>query len=974
MIRSARGGRTRRWWTALFVGILVALAAPLMSAPASAAVRGHADHAGGRPRAAGPVAPAPTSGNSGEDAGYDTTLKFAVSAISPRVITAETSALTISGTVTNTSDRPVSSLQFRYQLGLPLTTVAELRKTVATPTDPDATVTSPFQPFSGDLAAGQSVKFSAEVPTFAAGSGSLGLTTPGVFPLMLNVNGTVGTGNNSLLARVGALHVLLTVLSAPGQATEQPAGAATTLLVKNPVPVTMLWPIQDRVHLGVDGVFLDDDLAATIGPRGRLSNVLNNLEELDRTAAGSSATVVLDPELLDELSRMSAGYRVLTHPDAPQPPLTPVTSSATGSAPAATSTQAGSSGPATSGAGAQPTVTTGGAPSQSAAAGAAATAGGPAGSTTGNGPDPSYLAGTEAGSGQAAATAFLTRLRADLARHQILVLPYSDPDAVGLARAGQSATLAHLRTVGQTVVARELPGVTVLPAVSALNPGTPGLITGLAYPARGRGDDATLTALTQAGDTAAVLAGGVVAGDKNAGLVTITLPGGRQLPAVVADSPLLSDVNALTAKTGAGATLPYNTLAAVLAVAAQATGANAPIVVVPDRFWNAGGGAHELDYLLESLAGSHITDGGSIPALAAQAAQSAPHPLNDVPIRAGLGPDQIQRVQSAAAWIDRLGQQLKKAAGPTAPEPAEVLDPLREALTRAYTVPPPGNGNGPPINGAAAIVDTVERSEVLLRNGVKLLTSVVPFSLSATSVLPIGVQNDLPYDVVVRLRVVGGEQVGLTVTQPTDVVMTPGQARQIRVDAHVIRSGEFPVQVELLATDNTQWSDPAKITIKSNAYGVVILIVIWVAGAVLVLMVAFQLAQRVRKSRLGGTDQDSAVTSTEKPPEPGSILGAAADPNDADPDPEPDQGPNRDRPNPADRTAAERVPGRPRRRPAGRTPAGSRVDNPNLIAITGESDAGPRPHARPSGLTPHRPVRAGERGDPTEPTGESRES
>src|SRR5699024_8353613 len=93
------------------------------------------------------------------------------------------------------------------------------------------------------------------------------------------------------------------------------------------IPFNVLWPIVDRPHLGVNGVFTDDDLLAQIKPGGRLATLVDTL-----ASAGVSpgmVTLVIDPLLLDELDRMSRGYWVVAHPGKPQPPLTPTVNAST---------------------------------------------------------------------------------------------------------------------------------------------------------------------------------------------------------------------------------------------------------------------------------------------------------------------------------------------------------------------------------------------------------------------------------------------------------------------------------------------------------------------------------------------------------------------------------------------------------------------------------------------------------------------
>ena len=52
--------------------------------------------------------------------------------------------------------------------------------------------------------------------------GGLGVTEPGVYPLMVNVNGAVILEGGPLDARIGELHLLLTVMGVPGSPRPRP--------------------------------------------------------------------------------------------------------------------------------------------------------------------------------------------------------------------------------------------------------------------------------------------------------------------------------------------------------------------------------------------------------------------------------------------------------------------------------------------------------------------------------------------------------------------------------------------------------------------------------------------------------------------------------------------------------------------------------------------------------------------------------
>ena len=115
----------------------------------------------------------------------------------------------------------------------------------------------------------------------------LAVTAPGVYPLMVNVNGAVMLDDGPLEARIGELHLLLTVMgvptgTGPARCSCQPVtGASGT-----PLPVNFVWPVVDRPHLGVGGVFLNEDLLAAISPGGRLSTLVDGLPNPSHSAAG----------------------------------------------------------------------------------------------------------------------------------------------------------------------------------------------------------------------------------------------------------------------------------------------------------------------------------------------------------------------------------------------------------------------------------------------------------------------------------------------------------------------------------------------------------------------------------------------------------------------------------------------------------------------------------------------------------------
>jgi Family of unknown function (DUF6049) len=73
--------------------------------------------------------------------------------------------------------------------------------------------------------------------------------------------------------------------------------------------VSWLWPLVDRPHrLTSDTDFLDDALAASVSSGGRLFRALQVVTAVSRQKA--RMTLVIDPDLIDELVVMSRGYTV----------------------------------------------------------------------------------------------------------------------------------------------------------------------------------------------------------------------------------------------------------------------------------------------------------------------------------------------------------------------------------------------------------------------------------------------------------------------------------------------------------------------------------------------------------------------------------------------------------------------------------------------------------------------------------------
>jgi hypothetical protein len=247
--------------------------------------------------------------------------RLELSSVSPRMVTASSAAvLRVTGTVVNIGDRSITKLAIRLQRDEPITSDDAAARAVAG--DAEAPHVTRFQPLPVDLAPGQSSPFTLEVP-LRGGTDleSLDITQPGVYPVLVNLNGKPDFGG---VARLASVPLLLPVLGIPPARPGEPPGPVLAQ-PSLPAPLTVLWPLAaapDRLPSEPsDPVLLHSDragtdpLAADIAPGGRLDGLLGALEQAvpPGSPLGAAVCVAVDPLLLETLDGMSHGYRV-SHP------------------------------------------------------------------------------------------------------------------------------------------------------------------------------------------------------------------------------------------------------------------------------------------------------------------------------------------------------------------------------------------------------------------------------------------------------------------------------------------------------------------------------------------------------------------------------------------------------------------------------------------------------------------------------------
>lgn len=210
-------------------------------------------------------------------------VRIEVSRFEPRTVTPG-SLITVTMTLTNTGTAPIDDLNVRLQRGEALVSRADLAADDVEP-DPASSVLLPFQAVPERLEPGEDLSV-----TYTVDSAELRLDRDGVYPVLLNVNGSIDGDTR----RVGELSTYV---------VQQP------LLPLARTAVAWLWPLTERTHRDASGRFVDDGLAESVAEEGRLDRALAVIERLQAGGGEPTlpVTLAIDPALVEELQLMAAG-------------------------------------------------------------------------------------------------------------------------------------------------------------------------------------------------------------------------------------------------------------------------------------------------------------------------------------------------------------------------------------------------------------------------------------------------------------------------------------------------------------------------------------------------------------------------------------------------------------------------------------------------------------------------------------------
>ncbi|MGF6881896.1 hypothetical protein ABIA39_002494 [Nocardia sp. GAS34] len=803
----------RRWAPLLIVLALAALGLPLT----------------------GPAAADPTGSGSTTTPKF---LKLTLDSVTPNAVTTSSdSVLTISGTVTNIGDREVDDIAVRAQRTAAIKDPRGLRSALRLDQS-DYTIPTPFQDVATRLEPGQRQQFALRVGVRAGSRGaagsapitaSLDITEPGIYPLLLNVNGTPTYGGQARLDDARFLLPVLGLPPLPSDSDQKPSGSQPVPAPTDaPVATTMLWPLADRPRLvaGIPGsvtgkaLLTDDELAGELATGGRLDQLLGGLESAVRpdTArtgpnVASALCLAVDPDLLITVSDMTTGYRVLASPSDPDGP-------------------------------------------------------------------------TRDGTGTQAAKAWLDRLRALAPSICTVAVPFAQVDLTALAAVHDDALTARAiqspaDVVDQILSVRSLRGA-ALPDSGSIDTAAATMLTGHGFTSAVLADNAVAEPGSAATDSeptahnaAAVSANSPTGTPEMVRLPGVSSTGAATPPAggTTAPDPGLKvatfDIWSATALAAVGSNPPtpaftpervrYEVAKDSRAARLQdALGAmswtalnpqpNRPrsLVLMPPQQWSAN---HDEAAALLGQLDAMFRNGLATPRSFQDLLALSPNPHPYAPSRLPDSSDSAPRqytgpVRQQTGRITGLMNALVEVPQQE-PTPHTFLTPLRDDLVRALSLSDRTSPGAQADTAAQRRLDQTTHALDGLYHSVTVLPPGGVYTLaSEQSPLLLVARNELPVAARIRFRIEA--PAGADITDIGEQTLPAEGTRSFQIPTKVSDSRNLTIPISITTPDGIPLGNAASVKVRSNAYGSALAIITACAGALLFLLAGRRLWRRFR--------------------------------------------------------------------------------------------------------------------------------
>jgi hypothetical protein len=716
-------------------------------------------------------------------------VRVRIDQVTPDVVTTTSEAVvTVSGMVTNIGDRPVRDVMVRLEHAGAVTSSVALRTSLDGGTD-QYRPAADFLTVTPELQRGQEAGFTLSAPVRSLTKPSLAIDEPGIYPVLVNVNGTPDYGAP---ARLDNARFLLPVIGVPPDKPDA-LDAAVAPDTSKPVWLTMLWPLADRPRLspGAPGGtipvrLVDDDLAASLATGGRLDVLLSAAEvatshDVDPDGAvGRTLCLAVDPDLLVTVNAMTGGYVVSNSPDGPaQQPGTP----------------------------------------------------------------------THPGTGQAAANTWLGRLRVLAHRTCVTPLPYAEADLDALQRVhdpglSAAATSSAGDIVDHILDVASIRGATLL-SDGPLTSRAVDLLSGdnstVAIAAANLSTQDAATGSPTSVDTAPrrLSPQVVVAPFDPAVGAALAAAGTTPIFPTYVDSSLTVRLahDSDTARR-------QDALGSMLWHALERDAVPRTQILVPPASWSLQ--ADDARVILTTLATairSGLAVARPLPAVIsdASARSEPPEPVSaNAPARGLFNDDVTADItgQVGRLWGLTAALTTDERTGLTG---VQYTAPLREDMLRALSQSePPDTRNGLAQQRLAVVGNTIRD----LFGAVTIVNPGGSYTLATEhSPLPLALHNGLAVPIRVKLQV--DAPPGMRVTDVGQIELPPGYL-PVRVPIEVNFTQRVAIDVALRTPEGLRLGEPVRLSVHSNAYGKVLFAITLTAAAVLVMLAGRRLWHRFR--------------------------------------------------------------------------------------------------------------------------------
>jgi hypothetical protein len=733
---------------------------------------------------AGPAPPAAAG-----EPGATPFLRVRIDRVTPDVITTTSEAVvTVTGMVTNIGDRPVRDVMVRLEHAAAVTSSIGLRTSLDGGTD-QYQPAADFLTLAPELQRGQEASFTLSAPVRSSTKPSLAIDRPGIYPVLVNVNGTPDYGAP---ARLDNARFLLPVIGVPPD-TPDALDSAVAPDTSKPVGLTMLWPLADQPRLspGAPGGtipvrLVDDDLATSLAAGGRLDILLSAAEvatshDVDPDAAvGRALCLAVDPDLLVTVNAMTGGYVVSNSPDGPTPqPGTP----------------------------------------------------------------------THPGTGQVAAATWLNRLRALAHRTCVTPLPYAEADLDALQRVNDPGLSAAATDSAGDIVDHILD----IASTRGATPLPDGPLTGRAVNLLGAHSSTVAIAAADISDqdSASGSPASVDTAPRRLSPQVMVAPFDPAVGAALAaagTNPIVPTYvdSSLTVRLAhdSDTARRQDALGSMLWQALEPDAAPRTQILVPPAAWNLQ--TDDAQVILTTLA-TAIRAGLAVPRpLPAVIVDSSASIAPPEPVGAYVHTRSRFSDDVTADIAGQVGQLWGLTAALTTDERTgltgvQYTAPLREDMLRALSQSePPGTRNGLAQQRLAIVGKTIKD----LFGAVTIVNPGGSYTLATEhSPLPLALHNGLAVPIRVKLQV--DAPPGMKVTDVGQIELPPGYL-PLRVPIEVNFTQRVAIDVALRTPDGMRLGEPVRLSVHSNAYGKVLFAITLTAAAVLVMLAGRRLWHRFR--------------------------------------------------------------------------------------------------------------------------------